>query len=62
MRADDGSVIAPGVFMVAAESYGLMPAVDRWVIRTALANFNALHPCGERLQSCAINARCQPRG
>ncbi len=55
MRTDDGSVIAPGVFMVAAERYGLMPAVDRWVIRTALANFNALHPCGERLQSCAIN-------
>jgi EAL domain-containing protein (putative c-di-GMP-specific phosphodiesterase class I) len=55
MRADDGSVIAPGVFMVAAERYGLMPAVDRWVIRTALANFNTLHPCGGRLQSCAIN-------
>ena len=55
MRADDGSVIAPGVFLVAAERYGLMPAVDRWVIRTALANFANLHPCGERLQSCAIN-------
>ena len=55
MRADDGSVVAPGVFLVAAERYGLMPAVDRWVIRSALANFAQLHPCGDELQSCAIN-------
>jgi len=55
MRGDDGSVVAPGVFLVAAERYGLMPAVDRWVIRNALANFARLHPCGEQLQSCAIN-------
>ncbi len=55
MRGEDGSVIAPGVFLVAAERYGLMPAVDRWVIRTALAHFAQLHPCGDDLRSCAIN-------
>lgn len=49
--ADAPAMSAP----FAAERYGLMPAVDRWVIRTALVNFAHLHPCGERLQSCAIN-------
>lgn len=45
----------PGTFLPAAERYGLMPAVDRWVIRSALANFNRLHPVGEGLGTCAIN-------
>jgi EAL domain-containing protein (putative c-di-GMP-specific phosphodiesterase class I) len=29
----DGTVIAPGAFIPAAERYGLMGAVDRWVVR-----------------------------
>ena len=45
----------PGAFMGAAERYGLMPMVDRWVIRTALSNFSKLHPCGGQLATCAIN-------
>src|SRR5690606_26727222 len=36
MRDPAGGVILPGAFIGAAERYGLMPAVDRWVIRTAL--------------------------
>ncbi len=28
----DGGIIAPGVFIPAAERFGLMPAVDRWVV------------------------------
>ena len=55
MRDPAGGVILPGAFIGAAERYGLMPAVDRWVIRTALANFSRLHPCGAQLQSCSIN-------
>ncbi len=55
MRDEEGGVVAPGAFLGAAERYGLMPAVDRWVITTALANFARLHPCGEQLETCAIN-------
>ena len=33
---EDGTVIAPGHFFPAAERYGLMPAIDRWVIQHLL--------------------------
>lgn len=36
MLDDDGGLIPPGVFIPAAERYGLMPAVDRWVVEHAL--------------------------
>jgi len=32
MIDEDENVILPGAFMPAAERYGLMPAIDRWVI------------------------------
>ncbi|GMR16783.1 MAG: hypothetical protein BMS9Abin31_1163 [Gammaproteobacteria bacterium] len=32
MIDEDGNVIPPGAFMPAAERYGLMPDIDRWVI------------------------------
>ncbi|UNK56226.1 EAL domain-containing protein [Pseudoxanthomonas daejeonensis] len=55
LREEDGTVFLPGAFIPAAERYGLMPLVDRWVIRTALANFTRLHACGGELRTCAIN-------
>jgi diguanylate cyclase (GGDEF)-like protein/PAS domain S-box-containing protein len=33
MIDEDGKVIPPGAFMPAAERYGLMPDIDRWVIQ-----------------------------
>jgi diguanylate cyclase (GGDEF)-like protein/PAS domain S-box-containing protein len=33
----DGALIPPGTFLPAAERYGLMPVIDRWVIRTLFA-------------------------
>ena len=33
---DDGTVIAPGVFMPAAEKYNLAAGIDRWVIGNAM--------------------------
>ncbi|MGH2896356.1 MAG: EAL domain-containing protein, partial [Solirubrobacteraceae bacterium] len=36
MRSEDGEVIAPGEFLPAAERYGLISEIDRWVIRQAV--------------------------
>jgi diguanylate cyclase (GGDEF)-like protein/PAS domain S-box-containing protein len=34
-----GSVVPPGAFLSAAERYGLMPLIDRWVVGTLFANY-----------------------
>lgn len=36
LRGDDGAVIAPGRFLPAAERYGLIREIDRWVVSAAL--------------------------
>lgn len=54
-RDDTGELVLPGAFMPAAERYNLMPMIDRWVVETALAHFDALHPAGGALGSVAIN-------
>ena len=36
----NGNIILPGSFIPAAERYGLMPNVDRWVIHTALHSYH----------------------
>jgi len=33
---DDGQLVLPGSFLASAERFGLMPAVDRWVIQQAV--------------------------
>lgn len=57
LRDEDGKLVQPGSFMPAAERYGLMPLIDRWVIRNAFAllasRLNSAGPAG--LSSCAIN-------
>ncbi len=55
LRDEDDRIILPGAFVPAAERYGLMPQIDRWVVETALANFSRLHPSGGGLGACAIN-------
>ena len=52
---EEGKLVTPGAFMPAAERFGLMPRIDRWVIETALANIDRLHPLGAALALCAIN-------
>lgn len=54
-RDDRGELLTPGTFMPAAERYGVMPAIDRWVVETALANFDQLHPAGTELRMASIN-------
>ena len=36
MVEEDGSIVAPNHFIPAAERYGMMPAIDRWVIARVL--------------------------
>jgi EAL domain-containing protein (putative c-di-GMP-specific phosphodiesterase class I) len=36
MKCDDGEVILPGGFMPAAERFGLIHAVDRWIVNRAI--------------------------
>jgi len=36
MKGDGGELIAPSVFMPAAERFGLIDAVDRWVVQRAI--------------------------
>jgi diguanylate cyclase (GGDEF)-like protein len=57
LRDEDGKLVQPGSFMPAAERYGLMPLIDRWVVRNAFAllasRLNSTEPVN--LSSCAIN-------
>ncbi|MFC0676983.1 EAL domain-containing protein [Lysobacter korlensis] len=54
-REENGQIVAPGAFIPAAERYGLMPMIDRWVIEAVLGNFDRLHPSGTSLQLATIN-------
>lgn len=55
LRAEDGREVMPGAFLPAAERYGLMPVIDRWVVETAIRNIDRLHPSGGGLATCALN-------
>ncbi|MEZ5541133.1 MAG: EAL domain-containing protein [Pseudomonadota bacterium] len=54
MVCDDGQVILPGGFMPAAERFGLIHSVDRWIVRRAIQDLAALHRRGRRI-SFSIN-------
>jgi len=53
---EDGALHLPSDFLRAAERYGLMPAIDRWVIRRALETL-AARPAAwlQGLATCAVN-------
>ena len=55
MRGRDGSVISPGLFLPAAERYGLIEEVDRWVIRRIFAYMAREESLGVTGFSYAIN-------
>jgi len=55
LRDEDGRVVMPGAFLPAAERYGLMPQIDRWVIAQAIAHFDRLHASGRAPGRCAVN-------
>jgi diguanylate cyclase (GGDEF)-like protein/PAS domain S-box-containing protein len=52
MLDETGNLIPPMAFIPAAERYGLMPQLDRWVIKSAFdwyANRNALNQSGDTI-------------
>ncbi|MDQ3228811.1 MAG: EAL domain-containing protein [Pseudomonadota bacterium] len=55
LRDEDGRVVLPGAFLPAAERYGMLPALDRWVIAQAISHFDALHVSGRTPGRCAVN-------
>ena len=54
MVCDDGKVILPGGFMPAAERFGLIHSVDRWIVRRAILQLDKLHRRGQ-LANFSIN-------
>lgn len=42
LQNEDGSILAPGVFLPTAERYDLMPQIDRWVLETAFKSVQPL--------------------
>jgi diguanylate cyclase (GGDEF)-like protein/PAS domain S-box-containing protein len=57
MLDEDGKLVPPMAFIPAAERYGLMPSVDRWVLRNAFATMARMfaQPAGDSLELCSIN-------
>lgn len=55
LRDEDGRVVLPGAFLPAAERYGMMPQLDRWVVGEAIAHFDQLHVSGQAPGRCSIN-------
>ena len=62
MRDEQGGIIAPGLFIEAAERYGITPNIDRWVIRSAFRWLVSEADERERLSLCSINLSGQSLG
>jgi len=57
LRDEAGQLVAPGHFIPAAERYGLMTLIDRWVVRNAFAILagRMLERQSNPISTCAIN-------
>ncbi len=62
MRDENGGIISPGLFIEAAERYGITPRIDRWVIRSAFRWLVSEADERERLALCSINLSGQSLG
>ncbi|MGP6189651.1 MAG: EAL domain-containing protein [Vulcanimicrobiaceae bacterium] len=50
MRDDDGNIIVPGAFLKAAERFGLMQEIDKWVVREAIRFVSAEERAGRTVR------------
>lgn len=56
LHDESGRLVAPNNFIPAAERYGLMPQIDRWVVNQAYKTLAARRDAGcEPISTCAIN-------
>lgn len=55
MRGESGRLLAPGQFLPAAERYGLMTRIDRWVIQHYFLWLSQHPEHLKQLDKCAIN-------
>ncbi|EED67303.1 EAL domain-containing protein [Comamonas testosteroni] len=55
LRDENGQILAPGHFIPAAERYGLMPSLDRWVISKTLQTLAQQPGHAKLVETCAIN-------
>jgi diguanylate cyclase (GGDEF)-like protein len=56
LRDRDGRLVPPGDFIPAAERYGLMPLIDRWVVRHAFETLaTQIRRASPTIATCAIN-------
>ncbi len=55
MRDENGALVSPDLFITAAERYGIMPNVDRWVVENALQWLVSEADERARLALCSIN-------
>jgi diguanylate cyclase (GGDEF)-like protein len=57
LKDQAGNMVSPGAFIPAAERYGLMPLLDRWVIRNAFKQLAKalLRPNAFAVEKCSIN-------
>jgi diguanylate cyclase (GGDEF)-like protein/PAS domain S-box-containing protein len=62
MRDENGRIVAPDNFIVAAERYGITPNIDRWVIENAFRWLVSEADERERLAMCSINLSGQSLG
>ncbi len=62
LRDENNRIVSPDNFIAAAERYGIMPNIDRWVIENALRWLVSEADERERLSMCAINLSGQSLG
>ena len=62
MRDESGGIIAPGLFIEAAERFSLTPRIDRWVVTNAFRWLVSEADERERLSLCSINLSGQSVG
>jgi len=55
MRDEAGKIVSPDNFMKAAERYGIMPSIDRWVIENAFRWLVSEADERQKLTMCSIN-------
>lgn len=55
LRDENGALVPPGSFLPAAERYGLMPLIDRWVVRRAFEIIAERKHHPRKIASYAIN-------